>query len=207
KANNAVDGFRFTGHYQFSHNWITSKDKVVHLKKKIKTKYEKYVIEKSDTLTGSPDKISLALGVRGGFRTFNDEYWITPRLSLTYTPRSYILNKDTTVTRRNMKFRFASGLYYQPPLYRTMRGVLGDLNADVISQKSFHNVLGADIFFNMWGRPFKFVAEAYYKYMWDVVPYEIDNVRIRYYAENSAIAYAYGVDAKIHGEFIPGVES
>jgi hypothetical protein len=88
-----------------------------------------------------------------------------------------------------------------------MRGILGTVNPDVVAQKSFHNVLGADVYFTMWNRPFKFVTEAYYKYMWDVVPYEVDNVRIRYYAENSAVAYAYGIDAKLHGEFIKGVES
>ena len=207
KQNNQVEGFRFTGHFQFSQNWVTAKGIEVDLKRKVKTDTGKYFIHRKEHIPYSPNKLSLTLGTRGGYRTYNDEYWITPRLNLTYTPRSYILNEDSTITRRNIKFRFASGLYYQPPLYRTMRGILGALNPDVVSQKSFHNVLGADIYFNMWGRPFKFVAEAYYKYMWDVVPYEIDNVRIRYYAENSAVAYSYGADAKIHGEFIKGVES
>ena len=88
-----------------------------------------------------------------------------------------------------------------------MRGIDGTINPNVVSQKSFHNVIGANVDFTMWGRPFKFQTEAYYKYMWDVVPYEIDNVRIRYYAENSAVAYAYGIDAKVNGEFVKGVES
>jgi hypothetical protein len=207
KQNNVVEGYRFTSHVQFSQNWVTEKDKKIHLKKKIKTDSGKVRIERIDTLRQSPNKLSLTFGTRGGYRDVNKEYWVTPRMSLTFTPRSYILHKDSSITRRNVKFRFASGLYYQPPLYRTMRGILGDLNESVVSQKSWHNVIGADVYFNMWGRPFKLVSEAYYKYMWDVVPYEIDNVRIRYYGENSAVAYAYGIDAKIHGEFIPGVES
>ena len=207
KQNNQVETYRFTGHYQFSQNWITGKDKEVHLKKKVKTDSGKVLIDKHELIKGSPDKFSLTIGTRGGYRTYNNEHWITPRLSISYTPRSYVLNADSTITRRNVKFRFATGLYYQPPLYRTMRGILGQLSPSVVSQKSFHNVLGADIYFNMWGRPFKLVTEAYYKYMWDIVPYEIDNVRIRYYGRNSAVAYAYGFDAKIHGEFIPGVES
>ncbi|UKN02281.1 TonB-dependent receptor [Paracrocinitomix mangrovi] len=207
KQDNRVETYRFTAHYQFTQNWVRFKSKPLSLKKKIKNDSTKYFIYKTDTLADSPAKFSMTLGTRGGFRTYNEEYWITPRLSMTYTPRSYILNEDSTVTRRNMKFRFASGLYYQPPLYRTMRGILGTINPDVVSQKSFHNVLGMDVYFKMWNRPFKFVTEAYYKYMWDVVPYEIDNVRIRYYGENSAVAYAYGLDAKIHGEFIKGVES
>lgn len=207
KQNNVVETFRFTSHAQFSYNWIKGKDKPIDLKRKVRTDSSKSFITVADTMFNSPSKWSLTFGTRAGYRTYNEELWVTPRMSLTYTPRSYILNEDTSVTRRNVKLRFASGLYYQPPLYRTMRGILGTVNPDVESQKSWHNVLGADVYFKMWGRPFKFVTEAYYKHMWDVVPYEIDNVRIRYYAENSAIAYAYGIDAKVHGEFIKGVES
>lgn len=207
KQNNRVESFRFTGHVQFSQNWIKRKNIQVDLKKKFKTDSTKEVYSVSEEIKNSPAKIAFTLGTRGGYRTFNDEYWITPRMSLTFTPRSYLLKEDSTIARRNVKFRIASGLYYQPPLYRSMRGILGSLNPDVVSQKSWHNVIGADVYFTMWNRPFKFVTEAYYKHMWDVVPYEIDNVRIRYYAENSAVAYAYGVDAKLHGEFIKGVES
>ena len=43
--------------------------------------------------------------------------------------------------------------------------------------------------------------------MQNVIPYEIDNVRIRYFATNNANAYATGVDFKINGEFVKGVES
>ncbi|MEO9533183.1 MAG: TonB-dependent receptor [Crocinitomicaceae bacterium] len=207
KQTNYVESFRFTSHVQFSQNWIVRKNIKVDLKKKFRTDSTKEVLEISKEIYNSPAKFSLNIGTRGGYRTYNDEYWVTPRMSITYTPRSYLIKQDSTVARRNVKLRFASGLYYQPPLYRTMRGILGTLNPDVVSQKSFHNVFGADVFFNMWNRPFKFVTEVYYKYMWDVVPYEIDNVRIRYYGENSAIAYAYGIDAKLHGEFIEGVES
>ncbi|MCB9224123.1 MAG: TonB-dependent receptor plug domain-containing protein [Crocinitomicaceae bacterium] len=207
KQHNNVETFKFTSHFQYSQNWIKRKDVPIKLSKKFRSDSIKTKYTLVDTIRNSPAKLSLTLGTRGGYRTYNDEYWVTPRFSLTYTPRSYLLRSDSTVARRNIKLRFASGLYYQPPLYRTMRGINGILNPDVVSQKSWHNVFGADVYFTMWDRPFKFVTEAYYKYMWDVVPYEIDNVRIRYYGENSAVAYAYGVDAKIHGQFIPGVES
>ena len=43
--------------------------------------------------------------------------------------------------------------------------------------------------------------------MWDLVPYEIDNVRIRYSALNQATGYAAGFDARINGEFVPGIDS
>ena len=208
KQNNLVETYRFTGHFQYTQNMIRYKD----VYKKLKYSHKqsdstRLKFFKEDTLKNSPAKLSFTIGGRGGLRAYNNEYWFTPRANISYTPRSYFLAKDSTVRRRNMKVKFASGLYYQPPLYRSMRGILGDINPDVVSQKSWHNVLGTEIYFTMWDRPFKFVSEAYFKYMWDVVPYEIDNVRIRYYAENSAIAYAYGIDAKVNGEFVPGVES
>lgn len=207
KQDNVVETSRFSGHLMYTQNWITNKNIEVRLKKKFKTDSAKWIVEKLEMIKNSPSKLALTLGTRGGYRIYNNEYWITPRASVTYTPRAYLIKEDSTVARRNLKFKLASGLYYQPPLYRTMRGIFGSINPDVVSQKSFHNVIGTDLYFTMWNRPFKFVSEAYFKWMWDVVPYEIDNVRIRYYAENSAVAYAYGVDAKLHGEFIPGVES
>ncbi|MDA7804027.1 carboxypeptidase regulatory-like domain-containing protein [Crocinitomix sp.] len=207
KQTNYVESYRTSGHLQFTRGLVKYKPKVLDLKRKIKGDSSKYFIYYKDTLDSSPAKLAFTIGTRAGYRTFNNESWITPRANITYTPRAYFITEDTIVKRRYVKFRLASGLYYQPPLYRTMRGIDGALNPDVVSQKSWHNVLGADVFFNLWGREFKFQSEAYYKYMWDVVPYEIDNVRIRYYGENSAVAYAYGFDAKINGQFVPGVES
>jgi hypothetical protein len=117
--------------------------------------------------------------------------------------------RNGQVRRRDVAFRLATGLYYQPPFYREFRTFDGQLNLNVKAQKSFHIVAGSDLFFNMWNRevPFKFTAEAYYKYLWDVNPYEIENVRTRYYADNNAVAYAYGVDLNVHGQFIEGIES
>jgi hypothetical protein len=207
KQNNLVESYRFTGHYQFDQNFISKKDVPVSLRKKVRTDSSKYEISFIDTISDSPAKLSISFGVRGGYRTYNEEGWITPRFALTYNPRAYFIDQDTNLFRRNIKLRASSGLYYQPPLYRTMRYLDGTVNPEVVSQKSWHNVLSADIYFRMWNRPFKFITEVYYKYMWDVVPYEIDNVRIRYYAENNAVAYATGIDAKINGEFVKGVES
>lgn len=207
KQTNYVESFRSTGYMQISRGIITNKPVYLDLKRKIKTDTTNYTIYFRDTVDNSPAKLSFTLGTRAGYRSYNDETWVTPRASITYTPRAYFLSKDSTVIRRNVKFRLASGLYYQPPLYRTMRNISGGINPNIVSQKSWHNVIGADVYFKLWGRPFKFISEAYYKYMWDVVPYEIDNVRIRYYGENNAVAYAYGVDAKVNGEFVKGVES
>ena len=85
----------------------------------------------------------------------------------------------------------------------------GELNLNVKSQKSFHAVAGTDIYVNIWEResPFKIGVDVYYKYLWDVNPYEIDNVRTRYFAENNAVAYAYGLDFNMNGQFVKGIES
>ena len=207
KQDNFVESYRTSGYIQLTRNSVKNKVIVLDLKRKIKTDSATYYIYHKDTLDRSPAKFSYTIGTRAGYRTYNQEAWFTPRASVTFTPRTYFLSEDSTVLRRNMKLRLASGLYYQPPLYRTMRGIDGQINPDIVSQKSWHNVIGADVYFNLWGRSFKFITEAYYKYMWDVVPYEIDNVRIRYYGENNAVAYAYGIDAKVNGEFVSGVES
>jgi hypothetical protein len=109
--------------------------------------------------------------------------------------------------QKDMLFRVAGGLYHQPPFYRELRDSTGTVRPEVEAQKSFHVVLGNDYSFKMWDRPFKLVTEIYYKGLWDVNPYTIENVRIRYRARNNAIAYAYGLDLRLNGEFVPGTES
>ncbi|WP_417860611.1 TonB-dependent receptor [Winogradskyella sediminis] len=108
---------------------------------------------------------------------------------------------------KDMLFRIASGLYYQPPFYRELRDSEGAVQPNVKAQQSFHVVLGNEYSFEIWNRPFKLVSEAYYKGMTDVNPYTIENVRIRYSADNNAKAYAYGLDLRLNGEFVPGTES
>lgn len=108
---------------------------------------------------------------------------------------------------KDMIFRLATGIYHQPPFYRELRDMQGVVQPDVKAQQSFHLVLGNDYSFKMWNRPFKLVSEAYYKNMIDVNTYTLDNVRIRYRANNDAIAYVYGADLRLNGEFVPGTES
>ena len=109
--------------------------------------------------------------------------------------------------REDMVFRLATGIYQQPPFYRELRDSLGQVRPAVKAQKSLHLVAGQDWSFKLWDRPFKLVSEAYYKNMWDVNPYTLENVRIRYRARNNAKAYAYGLDVRMAGEFVPGTES
>ncbi|MBF8150546.1 TonB-dependent receptor [Winogradskyella sp. F6397] len=122
---------------------------------------------------------------------------ISPRAQFAIKPN---WNKD-------MLFRAAAGLYYQPPFYRELRDSSGTVQPNVKAQQSFHVVLGNEYSFRIWDRPFKLVTEAYYKGMTDVNPYTLENVRIRYSADNNAEAYAYGLDLRLNGEFVPGTES
>ena len=161
-----------------------------------------------DTIEESRAGLSLDYGLRGTYTTFNSDGFITPRLSLTYFPVKYVYHNGRFV-RRGVRYRLSTGLYYQPPFYREFRTFTGQINRNVKSQKSAHFVLGMDYSFFMLKResPFKFSAEAYYKYLWDVNPYEVDNVRTRYFAENNAVAYATGLDLNLNGEFVPGLMS
>ncbi len=108
---------------------------------------------------------------------------------------------------KDMLFRFSTGFYYQPPFYKELRDFNGVVQPNVKAQKSLHFVLGNDYSFKMWDRPFKLVSEVYYKNLTNVNPYTVDNVRIRYAANNNATAYAAGLDMRLNGEFVPGTES
>ena len=108
---------------------------------------------------------------------------------------------------KDVLFRISGGRYVQPPFYKELRDTNGSVNESVEAQKSIHIVLGSDFSFKMWDRPFKLVSEAYYKHITDVNPYTLDNVRLRYAADNNAEAFATGLDIRINGEFVPGTES
>lgn len=122
-----------------------------------------------------------------------------------FSPRAQFAIKP--YWEKDMLFRLAAGMYYQPPFYRELRDANGAIQPNVKAQKSFHLVLGNDYSFKMWDRPFKLTSEVYYKNLSDVNPYTLENVRIRYRANNSAKAYAYGLDMRLNGEFVPGTES
>ncbi len=127
----------------------------------------------------------------------NSQNVISPRIQLAIKPD---WNKD-------MLFRLSGGLYYQPPFYRELRDNDGEVNSDVNAQQSIHLVVANEYSFEMWDRPFKLISEAYYKKLNDVNPYSVENVRIRYAAANNTKAYAYGLDMRLNGEFVPGTES
>jgi hypothetical protein len=130
---------------------------------------------------------------------------IQGKSQITFSPRAQFAIKPDW--EKDMLFRISGGLYHQPPFYRELRDSLGMVRPNVKAQKSVHVVLGNDYSFKMWERPFKLVTELYYKSLSDVNPYTLDNVRIRYAAENNAKAYAQGLDLRLNGEFVPGTES
>jgi len=142
-------------------------------------------------------ELFINLGIRANYWDFNNEFLITPRLSISYMPE----------WNKNMLFRFASGLYYQPPFYKELKNAQGIVNQDIKSQKSIHFVLGNDFTFHAWNRPFKLTTEIYYKILNDLIPYKLDNVQLDYAGQNLAKGYAYGIDFKINGEFVQGIES
>jgi hypothetical protein len=122
---------------------------------------------------------------------------VSPRGQLSYRPAN----------RPQNTYRLSGGWYHQPPLYREMRNLAGDLNLDLRAQESIHLVGGFDREFTWRKRPFKWTIEAYYKWMNDLVPYELDNVRLRYTAVNEAVGFATGVDTRLYGEFVKGIDS
>lgn len=149
----------------------------------------------------SVGEMKVSFGVRGSYWDLNKETTITPRAQFLYKP----LNG-----KKDISYRFAAGLYFQPPFYRELRRFDGTVNPNLKAQKSAHVVGGLTYDFFM-GKlsptKFRLIIEAYYKKLWDVVSYEIDNVRIRYAGENDATGYVMGIDTRLNGEFVPGVES
>ncbi|HZK09243.1 MAG TPA: TonB-dependent receptor [Bacteroidales bacterium] len=140
---------------------------------------------------------AVTAGVRSQYWDYSEEFLVSPRASLSYHPK----------WTHDILFRLAAGYYYQPAFYRELRNFDGQIVEGQKAQKSIHLVGGADWNLTIWGRPFKFVTEVYYKFLDDLIPYEVDNVRIRYYANERARGYATGIDVKINGEFVPGIES
>ncbi len=149
------------------------------------------------TIDGDSTELAFTAGVRFQYWDYNKQFIASPRLSLSYKPR----------WERDIMLRFSAGYYYQPPFYRELRNLQGEINPDLKAQKSIQFVAGSDWNFMSWDRPFKFVTEVYYKHLTDLVPYQVDNVRIQYLGINGSKGYAYGIDMKVNGDFVKGVES
>ncbi|NNC83739.1 MAG: TonB-dependent receptor [Flavobacteriales bacterium] len=156
----------------------------------------------------APDsaKWDFTVGVRANHWTFNGQSVISPRGRISWRP-AWTKTVGDSLVARDIIFKAAAGIYYQPPFYRELRRLDGSLNEDIEAQRSLHFLLGTDMMIQLFGRPFRLITEGYYKQYDALIPYELENVRLRYYATNNAKGFAYGLDTKLNGEFIPGVES
>lgn len=162
-------------------------------------------IQDNFRFSSSAGYFNINAGVRMSYWSFNKEFLVSPRLSMGFVPER----------NNRWTFRFATGLYYQSPFYKEFRlpGTDADgntviaLNSDIKSQRSFQFILGSDYTFRAFSRPFKFSAEAYYKSLSNLVPYEIDNLKLVYSGKNESKGYAMGLDLKLFGQFVPGSDS
>lgn len=136
-------------------------------------------------------------GVRFNYWDYNNELLVSPRATVSFYPE----------WEKSISFRLSAGMYYQSPFFKELMFTDGSLDLNPKAQRSYQVVAGSDLVFTAWDRPFRFTSEAYYKYMDRLVPYQIDNVRIRYLPEQKATGYATGLDMKINGEFVSGVQS
>ncbi|MEO6288701.1 MAG: TonB-dependent receptor plug domain-containing protein, partial [Ginsengibacter sp.] len=159
-------------------------------------KYSGY-IQDNIRLGNTVRDISLQAGVRFNYNSLNGEFLVSPRAQVSYKPN----------WKRDIIFKAAAGVYDQPPFYRELRRYDGTINRDLKSQKSIQFVAGFDYNLSAGDKPIRITTEAYYKSLTDVVPYDIDNVRIRYYGENSANAYATGIETRIFTELVKDAES
>jgi len=149
------------------------------------------------TLDGDSTQLAFTAGARFHYWSYNEQFIVSPRVSISYKPN----------WEKDIMLRLSAGYYYQPPFYRELRNLEGEINPNLQAQKSIQFVAGSDWNFMAWERPFKFVTEIYYKHMTELVPYQVDNVRIQYLGINGSKGYAYGIDFKVNGDFVKGAES
>ena len=172
-----------------------------------------YYVSKSDTTLSEQrytafiqDSYSFPLGIgnmklTGGIRahywTFTNKFSVSPRFSAS-------LN---TGVKRDVVTRFSIGMYQQPAFFRELKDINGNINLNIQTPKSIHAVAGFDYSFVSWDRPFRLTFETYYKALRDLIPYQIENVRVRYLSDQISNGYAYGADFKVNGEFVSGTQS
>ncbi len=141
---------------------------------------------------------TLQLGMRYNYNTLNNEFLLSPRVGLSFKPKRW---------EKDIVFRAAAGAYHQPPFYRELRRYNATINEDLKAQRSWQVTGGFDYSLQMFQRPARLTTELYYKHMTNVVPYDIDNVRLRYFGENMAKAYAAGAEVRLFGELVKDAES
>lgn len=168
------------------------------------TRFAAYVQDQYRLQT-SAGYLSINGGIRLSYWSYNKEFLFSPRITAAFIPDR----------APRWSFRFATGLYYQSPFFKEYRMMVQDadgnniiaLNPDIKSQRSLQFIAGADFTFRGFNRPFKITAEAYYKALSDLIPYEVDNLKITYAGQNLTNGFATGIDFKLFGQFVPGSDS
>ena len=143
------------------------------------------------------NKLILTTGIRANYWDLNGQTVISPRVSLTYKPS----------WNHRLVLRAAGGYYFQPPFYRELRDLDGKIYPQTKAQKSIHAVVGGDYRFLALGREFKLTTEIFYKFLEELIPYKINDIRIRYLPNFTSKGYARGIDLRLFGDFVPGAES
>lgn len=164
-----------------------------------------FYVQDTYRLATSAGYLNINGGLRASYWSYNKEFLVSPRVNIGFVPDK----------APKWAFRFSTGLYYQSPFYKEYRRMLTDelgnniieLNDDIKSPRSLQFILGADYTFRSFNRPFKLTTEAYYKAMSDLIPFEVDNLKLTYSGENLTDGYAMGVDFKLFGQFVPGSDS
>jgi hypothetical protein len=146
-------------------------------------------------LTHTKQDMILQVGARYNYNSLNHEFLVSPRAQFSLK------------TKRNVIYKLAAGIYDQPPFYRELRAPDGIVNPAVRAQKSYQLVAGLEYDFKYNNKPFRLTTEAYYKRMWDVNPYDLDNLHLQYFAQNDAKAYAVGIESRLYGELVKDAES
>ena len=160
-------------------------------------KYSGY-LQDNIYLSKTKNEVILQVGARYNYNSLNKEFLVSPRLQASWKPS----------WKKDMIFKASAGVYQQPPFYRELRSSDGSVNSNIKSQKSTQFIAGMDYnFMGPGNRPFRLTTEAYYKNMTDVVPYDIDNVKIRYLGSNNAKAYATGLEMRLFGELVDDAQS
>ena len=176
----------------------------VNAKNFVKTNRFSGFIQFSERTTWSNSNIYYNIGIRAHHWTVSGTD-IAKVSQTVFSPRGQFAIKPNW--KKDILFRVSGGIYHQPPFYRELRDIEGKVRSNVKAQKSLHLVVGNEYSFLLWNRPFTLIGEVYYKKMENVNPYTLEDVRIRYAANNNAKAYAYGAELRMNGAFVPGTES
>jgi hypothetical protein len=154
-------------------------------------------LQNTFVIQGKSAEYFLTAGLRTHYWSLGNQMVISPRVVLTMTP----------YWQQRISFHAAAGYYYQPPFYKELRDPEGNLHKDMKAQKSVHYLLGGQYNFSLWERPFIFSTEMFYKHLWNLIPYKVDDVDIQYLPQYIARGYAAGIEFKINGEFVKDAES